>query len=304
MVFCCAQYQALNRCTLYYTVYMILIFFIGALIAGALIGSFLNVVIYRHNTGLSVAHGRSQCFVCGKKLHWYELIPVVSFILQKGRCRGCKTKVSWQYPFVELTTALLFLAVVYRQISLYDIFSGIPDGLVYSVFLVFYYFCVVSLLVIISVYDIRHKIIPNSFVYAFIVLAVAKLLFFTYLFAIPPSTADWLNLCAPILVAAPFAFLWWVSKGMWMGFGDAKLAFGIGALLGFPFGLSAVVIGFWVGALYGLVMVALSTFAPHYTQTKIKLSSEIPFAPFLIIGVLIVLFTRVDVLGLAQLFNA
>lgn len=270
---------------------------------GALIGSFLNVVIYRYNTGLSIAHGRSQCFVCGKKLAWYELIPIVSFIMQKGRCTGCQAKVSWQYPFVELTTALLFLAVAYRQIKLFDVFSIYPDGLMYSVALAFYYFCVISILVVIAVYDIRHKIVPNGLVYSFIILAVAKLLLFTYLFALPLTIGARFNLLAPILLSLPFVFLWWISKGMWIGFGDAKLAFGIGALLGFPFGLSAIMLGFWIGAAYGVLMIGMSKLFPRYTHGKTSFSSEIPFAPFLIIGVCIALFMQIDVLGLAQLFN-
>lgn len=290
--------------TLYYTVCMILLCLLGSLIAGALIGSFLNVVIYRYNTGLSIAQGRSQCFVCGKKLAWYELIPIVSFIMQKGRCTSCQAKVSWQYPFVELTTALLFIAVVYRQMNLYDIFSLYPNGLMYSVILAIYYFCIVSLLVVISVYDIRHKIVPNGLVYSFIVLAVAKLLIFTYFFALPLTLGGWLNLLAPFIIAFPFVFLWWISRGMWIGFGDAKLAFGIGALLGFPLGLSAIMMGFWIGAAYGVLMIIVSKVFSYHRYGNISLSSEIPFAPFLIVGTLIALFMQIDVLGLVHLLNA
>ncbi|MHB1316872.1 MAG: prepilin peptidase [Minisyncoccota bacterium] len=282
---------------------MILLCLLSAIIIGALIGSFLNVVIYRYNTGLSVAQGRSQCFVCGKKLSWYELIPFISFLIQKGRCRTCKTKISWQYPFVEITTSLLFLAVVYRQISLYNVFSVYPDGLLYLVLLAGYYFLIVSILVVISVYDIRHKIIPNSLVYTFIILALAKLSIFTYMFAIPLDLSGWLNIFAPILLAFPFAFLWWVSKGMWIGFGDAKLAFGIGALLGLTSGLSAIMIGFWVGAIFGISMIVIGKLFPKNIQNKIGFGSEIPFAPFLIIGVFIVLFMQIDVIGLSQLLN-
>lgn len=282
---------------------IILLCLFSSLVLGALIGSFLNVIIYRYNTGMSVSRGRSQCFVCGKKLAWYELVPLLSFIVQKRRCRKCKALMSWQYPLVELITALLFFAVAYRQISLYNLFSLYPYGLMSLVGLALYYFIVVSLLVVISVYDVRHKIIPDGLVYTFITLAIAKLLLFTYLFALPLTLEGWLNLFAPLLLAFPFAFLWWVSKGMWIGFGDAKLAVGIGALLGFSLGLSAIMLGFWIGAGFGLVMIVLHKLFPHFSKHKLGFSSEIPFAPFLIIGTLLVLFTHIDVLGLTQLLN-
>lgn len=282
---------------------MISLCLLFVLIIGALIGSFLNVVIYRYNTGLSISNGRSQCFVCGKQLEWYELIPLVSFFLQKGRCRVCQTKISWQYPVVEALTAVLFFAVAYRQISLYEVFALYPNGFLYSVLLAVYYFIIISILMVIAVYDIRHKIIPNGLVYTFILLALGKLFLFTYLFALPLSTLSLLNLCAPLLIAFPFAFLWFVSRGMWIGFGDAKLAFGMGALLGLAHGLSAVMIAFWIGAIYGIVLMIVSKMFPKRFGGNVGPASEIPFAPFLIIGTCIVLFTQVDVLGIMKFFN-
>lgn len=282
---------------------MISLCLFSAIIVGALIGSFLNVVIYRYNTGLSISTGRSQCFVCGKKLEWYELVPLLSFLVQKGRCRVCQTKISWQYPLVELVTAVLFFAVAYRQVGLYNIFSLYENGFLFSVLLTLYYFIIVSLMVVIAVYDMRHKIIPDALVYSFIVLALGKLLVFTYVFGWPLSTLGLLNLLAPFLLAFPFAFLWFISRGMWIGFGDAKLAFGIGALLGLPHGLSAVMIAFWVGAIYGIILMIVSKLSPkRFTQT-IGPATEVPFAPFLIIGTCIVLFTQIDVLGIMQFFN-
>lgn len=282
---------------------MISLCLLSALIIGALIGSFLNVVIYRYNTGLSVATGRSQCFVCGKKLEWYELIPLLSFVLQKGRCRVCHTKISWQYPIVELSTAFLFFAVAYRQVSLYEIFSLYPNGFLFSVLLAVYYFIIISLMVVIAVYDMRHKIIPNGLVYSFILLALGKLFLFTYLFAWPLGTLALLNLTAPLLLAFPFAFLWFVSRGMWIGFGDAKLALGIGALLGLAHGFSAVMIAFWIGAAYGIILILASKLFPTRFPGGVSPASEIPFAPFLILGTCIVLFTQIDVLGIMQFFN-
>ena len=270
-------------------------------IIGLLIGSFLNVVIYRYNTGLSFAKGRSQCFVCGKKLEWYELIPVLSFLVQKGRCSSCQTKISLQYPLVELLTGILFVCVAIRQMSLFSIFSLYEHGVTYSLLLALYYFIIVSLLVVIGVYDVRHKIIPDGIVYAFIGLALGKLFLFTYLFGLPLTLVGTFDLLAPLLLSLPFAFLWFVSKGMWIGFGDAKLVFGIGALLGFSLGLSAVMSAFWIGALFSLIMLLFQKI--YSMSTHINLKSEIPFAPFLILGTLFAWFTHIDVLGLTALLN-
>jgi leader peptidase (prepilin peptidase)/N-methyltransferase len=129
-------------------------------ILGACIGSFLNVVIYRYNTGLTI-NGRSKCFSCGRTLVWYDLIPIFSFLAFKGRCRTCKSKISWQYPAVELTAALLFL-------GLYNL-EGISTFLIFD--------CVIwSILLVITVYDLRHKIIPDGLVALFISFSFIRLL--------------------------------------------------------------------------------------------------------------------------------
>jgi len=90
------------------------LFFIFAL--GAVIGSFLNVVIFRFNTSRSLS-GRSACLYCGKELRWYELIPIVSFLLLRGRCASCKSRLSIQYPLVEFITAVIFVLVFYKILS-------------------------------------------------------------------------------------------------------------------------------------------------------------------------------------------
>src|SRR3989338_4512275 len=92
-----------------------MLFIISIFILGLIIGSFLNVVILRCGTGKSILKGSSRCPNCEKKLSWRELIPVLSFIIQKGRCRTCQSKISWQYPIVELLTGIIF-ALVFLKI--------------------------------------------------------------------------------------------------------------------------------------------------------------------------------------------
>ncbi len=259
---------------------MEIIFYIFAFVFGVTIGSFLNVVIYRYNSGTSLTCGRSMCFSCGKTLSWYELIPIVSFIIQRGRCIGCKSKISWQYPLVEIVTGLLFIAVFMGQ---------------YLVIKTIYLLIIMSILVVISIYDIRHKIIPDGFVYAFIALSLLQLIWTSNV-----QMVDWL--AGPILFL-PFAGLWFFSKGTWMGFGDAKLALGIGWFLGFYAGLSAVIFAFWIGSVFGLTLIGLGKVRGlFFKNTKFTIKSEIPFGPFLILGMLLVFFFNIDVFSLSQIF--
>jgi prepilin signal peptidase PulO-like enzyme (type II secretory pathway) len=169
-------------------------------ILGLIIGSFLNVVILRMNTGKGLG-GRSMCLSCNHTLHWYELIPVISFVIQKGRCRNCHSKISWQYPIVELVTAILFAGVFIR-------FLGPVHIILWLV--------LVSLGIVITVYDIRHRMIPVRPLIAF---AVTALLLGFHLFG-------------AIVVALPFLVLWFVSLGKWIGFGDIELMAAIGLALG------------------------------------------------------------------------
>jgi leader peptidase (prepilin peptidase)/N-methyltransferase len=247
-----------------------LIIFIACLF-GAIIGSFLNVVALRLRTGVGM-HGRSMCMSCGKELQWYELIPVLSFVFQGARCTTCKARISWQYAIVELATAILFGLVISKLLA-----SGITaaNGMTALIYLV-----AVSILVVITVYDMRHKIIPDGLVYAFDALAFASM------FVHAPHL--WTLLAGPIL-AAPFALLWLVSKGQWIGLGDAKLILGIGWLLGMNGGVNALILSFWTGA-------ALSVIWLLATKGGIKRKTEIPFGPFLVLGALVVLFTGMTVL--------
>ena len=259
--------------------------YIFIFIFGAIIGSFLNVVIYRMNTGLTLS-GRSMCFSCSKKLHWYELVPLLSFVIQKGRCRGCESKISWQYPIVEFITGALFVLSAYHFLP-----ASVSLISQYSIISTLYLWVVISILVVITVYDIRHKIIPNMCAY---LLALITLLFFIFnvgIYNIFDPLYRWDLFAGPIL-AIPFALLWLASRGRWMGLGDAKLMLGLGWLLGLYAGISAVILAFWIGAAAGIILISMK--GKRYTM-----KTEIPFGPFLILGALIVLFYGIDVLKLA-----
>jgi prepilin signal peptidase PulO-like enzyme (type II secretory pathway) len=258
----------------------ILFFYIFFFIFGTIVGSFLNVVVLRYNTGVSVARGRSFCFSCSKKLSWSELVPVLSFLFQKGRCRGCKSKISWQYPVVELLTGLLFAGVFWKY-GLSELLSNIPIVVISLILM--------ALFVAITVYDIKHRIIPDGLIVSFGVLSLINI------FLTIHNDFLWPLLAGPIL-ALPLFLIWLFSKGRLMGLGDPKLVLCIGWFLGLRFGLTAVILAFWTGAVYGLALMALSYFKWH--GLNISRKSELPFAPFLILGFLLIFFFNLSLLPL------
>jgi leader peptidase (prepilin peptidase)/N-methyltransferase len=265
-------------------------------VLGAVLGSFLNVVIYRLGADRGVL-GRSCCLSCGHRLSWAELLPVVSFIFLGGRCRNCRSRISRQYPAVEFLTGVLFAGVFLKfagQFPSADFLAGDFRPAISGLLAVFYQLAVFSVLIVIAVYDIRHKIIPDSFVLGFAGLAFLNL-FFSYRMSefFGPPFLD--RLLAGPAIALPFFLIWLFSAGRWMGLGDAKLSVGIGWFLGFSAALSAVAIGFWLGAVVGLSVVFAGRFLPPAKQLGMK--SEIPLGPFLIAGLIIVFFFNLNVFG-------
>jgi prepilin signal peptidase PulO-like enzyme (type II secretory pathway) len=253
-------------------------FLIFSFILGTLIGSFLNVVALRYNTGMTLK-GRSKCFSCGKNLSWHELIPLFSFLFQWGKCKKCKGKISWQYPIIELLAGVLFVMIFY-------VFP--PITIEASINTVFYLF-ITCLLLIITIYDIKHKIIPDALVYTFAFIALLKLFIAPdFSFIIPSISAVF---SGPIL-ALPFALMFLLSRGKWMGLGDAKLVLGIGWTLGLVMGVSSIVLAFWIGAIVSVVWMFI-------VFRKIKSRYEIPFGPYLILGMYLVLLFGIQIIDIS-----
>jgi len=242
-------------------------------ILGTIIGSFLNVFVLRYNTGMSFVTGSSRCFSCGRNLHWYELVPLFSFLILGGKCLSCKSKISYQYPLIEGVTGIIFIGIFLT-------FGLVPILPLYLV--------VASLLIAMAIYDFKHKIIPDGMVYTFIVLSFIIMCLthpLVQLFSIPLS-AD--LLAGPILFAF-FAFFWLVSGGKWMGFGDAKLALGVGFLLGLSAGAYAIMLAFWIGAAFSLIVMLLQKI--KIVKLTLTSKSQIPFAPFIILALFLQLLT-------------
>lgn len=254
---------------------------------GLIIGSFLNVAILRH--GARPVSGRSACFSCGTMLRWYDMIPVFSWLILGGRCRSCHSSISVQYPLVEAMTGVLFAVVGNAFFPLVSDIWGylaLADALLITAYLV-----------MIAVYDLRHTIIPDAWAYEF---AAAALFLALY-----QGAGSWVALLVtgPV-VALPLFSLWLISGGRWMGLGDAKLALGMGWLLGPWYGLVAVFFAFTIGAVVSLPLVALSSrgwkrFISRLTPTSafrrwqlgFTMKSEVPFGPFLIASCFIIWLT-------------
>jgi prepilin signal peptidase PulO-like enzyme (type II secretory pathway) len=231
-------------------------------IFGAALGSFLNVVVERIHDGRQFVAGRSACLTCKHFLGFFDLIPVISFLSLKGKCRYCQAKLSWQYFFMEIGVGALVLVGYFKYFQTTEqllFTANWEQFLTYLLFLAF--------LVLIFLYDFKYFIIPDRFsLPAFVLAFMVNLL----------MGSDWLNLLMARLLAFGFFFLQFIlSNGKWIGGGDLRLGLVMGAMLGWPNVLVALFIAYLVGAVVGVILLALK---------KKTGKSEIPFGPFLAIG--------------------
>lgn len=271
---------------------MMIFIYIAIFVFGLCIGSFLNCLTYRLEKAEGLGKGRFQkksgffwgrsfCPKCEHKLGVWDLIPVVSFLMLKGKCRYCKKKISFQYPLVEIVTGLLlifnFQFLISNQFLIFNF-----QFLIYA----FYLLLINCLLIIIFLYDLKHYIILDKIIYPAIGLAlIFNFQWFSRLttsFSISKHFSIFqFSIMSAFAAAAFFFLIWFVSKGKWMGFGDVKLAFFMGLFLGWPNILVALFLAFLIGSFVGIISISLG---------KKKFKSEVPFGPFLIIGTFIALF--------------
>jgi leader peptidase (prepilin peptidase)/N-methyltransferase len=229
----------------------------AAVFAPALaVGSFLNVVAARVPLRRSIVHPGSACMSCGSEIAWYDNIPVVSYVVLRGRCRSCGERFSWRYPAVELATGLLVAGCILA-------FGATPDAAVAAVF------C--GVLVAVSATDLEHRIIPNRIVLpATAAVLVAQT-------ALHPSV-EW---TLGALGAGGFLLLAALVHPAGMGMGDVKLALLLGAMLGRSVGLALM-----LGLVSALVPSAV-LFARHGRAAR---KMAIPLGPFLALGGVVGLF--------------
>lgn len=238
---------------------MILIY---AILLGLCIGSFLNVVADRTLKGKSIVYPPSQCDFCRHKLSVLDLIPVISFLWLRGKCRYCKKRLSWQYPLTEAATGLLFGLLT----------AGFLTGYIDLPYLI-YLLVTFSCLIVIILTDLKEQIILDEAIGIQVFATVVYLVFFhRELFAI--SLLSGLGFF--LFLLSLFLF----TRGKGMGFGDVKFAFAMGLSLGFPKIVVAFYLSFLTGAFISLILVMIR-------HKSIK--SAIPFGPFLAVSLAVCL---------------
>ncbi len=246
-------------------------------IFGTIIGSFLNVLIFRLPQEESI-NGRSYCRSCNHKLDIGDLVPVFSFLVLKGRCRYCQERVSWQYVVVEVITGLLF------SMAYYMVFKGFTDlpfalsGLAGMGWLQIVIFLrtifIISVLVVIFTIDLKHFLILDKVLYP----ATATLFLLNLLVDLIPNPS-WSGLSLTVMgllsglgVFLFFGSIYYFSKGRWLGFGDVKFSWFLGLAVPFPLIFVNIFSAFMVGAVVGTILLIMKTR---------KLTSKIAFGTFL-----------------------
>lgn len=250
-----------------------LLFYIFVFLLGLCVGSFLNVLVLRIPQKKKI-NGRSHCPKCKKKLRWYELVPVFSFLFLRGKCLYCKKPISWQYPLVELSTGIFFVLTFWQLL----LKANLIMNLFFLVDFLFWIFFV-SVFIVIFVSDIKYYIVPDKVIFPAIVFAFLYQVFKIFE---AKTSASFFNffMLKPIFYAlfsgfgaALFFFVLVVfTRGKGMGLGDVKIAALMGLLLSSPNIFVALLLSFFSGSMVGFILIMAK---------KKNLKSEVPFGCFL-----------------------
>ena len=247
--------------------------YILVFVLGSLFGSFLNCAIYRLHQGKSFLRGRSFCPHCKKTIDWRDNITLLGFVCLKGRCRYCLKGISWQYPLVELTTAVIFLITFLVRFSALDF--NLLSFAYLDILIILRDWIFASFLLIIFIYDLKYYLILDKV--SFPAMAVALILNLVISFS---WSSLWSYLLAALICGGFFLIQFLVSRGKWIGGGDIRVGFLMGFMLGFPIVLVALFLAYIFGAIIGSCLLLTG---------KKKMQSQIPFGTFLSLATLIAL---------------
>ena len=263
-----------------------------AFLFGLIVGSFLNVLVFRFNKRESFSfwqsiQGRSKCPYCHHQLKWFELIPLLSFFFLKGRCRYCRKPISYQYPLVELFSGILSLVVFLR---IFYFFPSLPLWQILPLFLIFLFFF--FLLFLLSLLDLKTYLIPKQIVDFLLLWGVFFNLFYTFkLISLRPDFLGYFNhlffrfdipfldsLLGALIVAGFCYLLAKISQEKALGFGDVKVFFALSFLFPWPEIFFIFVLSFVLGGIYAF-------FALLFLKKTRK--SKVPFLPFIFLASLL-----------------
>jgi len=253
---------------------MNIIYPVFAFLFGAVFGSFMNVLIYRLPRGVSIVKPRSFCPKCKKPIPGYENIPIISFLILRGRCARCRAPISWQYPAVEALTGIVFLFLFLRY------------GISFDYLFYLFFFCG---LIVISGIDFTHQLIPDIISMPGIILGIIYQLTKHNLILGLIGAAFGGGLILLIRVLGG-----WAYKKEVMGMGDVYLTAMIGAFVGFPNIILAIFIAAVFGAIIGIIYLAV---------TRKQRETPIPFGPFLSLGGAVVIVVRLELLNIIARFS-
>lgn len=237
--------------------------YLYAAVVGLIVGSYLNVLIHRIPVGKSTVLPRSRCPYCGGAIRVADNIPLLSYILLRGRCRHCSAPISLRYPAVELLTSLLFVAALYR--------FGLQAGLISA--LVF-----VCLMILLAVIDLEHYLLPDRITLPAILVGLV-LQFWNPAVTLLDAIVGILAGAGVLILVINFWF--WLRGNEGMGLGDVNMLALIGAFLGWQGVLATLFLATLSGALVGLTLLAVG---------RLGLQSRLPFGLFLAIGGIVSLF--------------
>jgi prepilin signal peptidase PulO-like enzyme (type II secretory pathway) len=254
-----------------------LFFFIGAAI-----GSFTLVIVNRLHVA-PIINGRSKCLSCSKKLAWYELIPVISYLIQRGKCRACEAKIGYEHVLVEVVYGLLY-------ILLYSLFLKDKGINITSAWWAVYYSAMFVVSGVLVMYDLRHRLVPEYFLYAFVVLSAVMMM---VRFFMEHNVYEFMT---PFILSVPSFFLYHITKKRGIGLGDVVLFSGVGMFLGTEAALASLIISVWSAAIIGITL-------QMFNSRQYHMKYALPFVPFMIIAMFFVLFTDINVWTLVGLFS-